>query len=196
MIGGALLAALGGRLLATFVDSLARCSSCGASPASARRRCSSARRRWSRPRAADRRAEASSYFSVAVFTGLGLGPSLGELVLDGDGYQLGFTVAAGFAVARRPPVPRRAHVPPPPLDDRRADGPGDGPGRPPGRRRPRLVLALGIGAFAVFTAFLPDHARSVGLAGSGGLFAAYSVVCLALRIRAPGCPSASAPAAR
>ena len=47
---------------------------------------------------------------------------------------------------------------------------------------PGLVLASGIGSFAVFTAFLPDHARSVGLAGSGGLFTAYSIVCLVLRI--------------
>ena len=47
---------------------------------------------------------------------------------------------------------------------------------------PGLVLASGIAAFAVFSAFLPDHARSIGFAGSGGLFAAYSVVCLVLRI--------------
>ena len=47
---------------------------------------------------------------------------------------------------------------------------------------PGLVLASGIAAFSVFSAFLPDHARAVGLAGSGGLFAAYSVVCLVLRV--------------
>ena len=33
----------------------------------------------------------------------------------------------------------------------------------------------------MFSAFLPEHARDVGLGGSGSLFAAYSVVCLALR---------------
>ena len=37
-------------------------------------------------------------------------------------------------------------------------------------------------AFAVFGAFLPDHARALGLSGSGGLFAVYSAVCLVLRI--------------
>ena len=46
---------------------------------------------------------------------------------------------------------------------------------------PGLVLACGIAGFAVFTAFLPEHARDVGLGGSGSLFAAYSVVCLLLR---------------
>ena len=33
----------------------------------------------------------------------------------------------------------------------------------------------------MFTAFLPDHARDLGLGGSGALFAAYSGVCLLLR---------------
>ena len=47
---------------------------------------------------------------------------------------------------------------------------------------PGLVLASGIAAFAAFSAFLPEHARDVGLAGSAGLFATYSVVCLVLRI--------------
>src|SRR5690606_38815383 len=46
---------------------------------------------------------------------------------------------------------------------------------------PGLVLAAGIGAFAVFSSFVPDHAREVGLSGAGGLFAVYSVVCLVLR---------------
>jgi len=46
---------------------------------------------------------------------------------------------------------------------------------------PGLVLACGIAGFAVFSAFLPEHARDVGLAGSGALFAGYSVVCLVLR---------------
>ena len=47
---------------------------------------------------------------------------------------------------------------------------------------PGLVLASGIAAFAAFSAFLPEHARDVGLAGSAGLFATYSIVCLVLRV--------------
>ena len=47
---------------------------------------------------------------------------------------------------------------------------------------PGVVLAIGMAAFAVFGAFLPDHARALGLSGSGGLFAVYSAVCLVLRI--------------
>jgi MFS family permease len=43
------------------------------------------------------------------------------------------------------------------------------------------VLACGIAGFAVFTAFLPEYSKDVGFAGSGGLFAVYSVVCLVMR---------------
>ena len=46
-----------------------------------------------------RRAEAASYFSVAVFGGLGVGPIIGEAVLgSGDRYPQAFIVAAGFTV--------------------------------------------------------------------------------------------------
>lgn len=137
-----------------------------------------------------RRAEAASYFSVAVFGGLGVGPILGETVVSGERYHLAFGVAAGFTVLAavlslavssrvvpaggRGPVSRARWIHPAAL------GPG-------------LVLASGIGAFAVFAAFLPDHARTVGLAGSGGLFGAYSVVCLTLRLTGARLPERLGP---
>jgi MFS family permease len=49
-------------------------------------------------------------------------------------------------------------------------------------RGPGFVLAAGMAAFAAFSAFLPDYSRSLGLSGSGALFALYSGVCLVLRI--------------
>ena len=83
MIGGALLAGVAGSLCAGL-STRSRCCSCSrGSPASARPRCSSPRPRsiadLSPP---DRRAEAASYFSVAVFGGLGIGPIIGEAVLQ------------------------------------------------------------------------------------------------------------------
>jgi len=125
-----------------------------------------------------RRAEAASYFSVAVFAGLGVGPIIGESVVDGGRYELAFLVAAlaavvaavlalavpsnsttaGTTVRRRP---RLLH---------------------PAALAPGLVLASGIAALAAFLAFLPEHARAIGLAGSGALFLTYSVVCLVLRL--------------
>jgi MFS family permease len=59
-----------------------------------------------------------------------------------------------------------------------------------GRRRlihpaaimPGIVLATGVAAFSSFGAFVPDYARSVGLAGSGGLFAVYALVSVLVRV--------------
>ena len=48
----------------------------------------------------DRRAESASYFSVAIFGGLGVGPILGEWLLGGDDdYTQAFMYAALFAIA-------------------------------------------------------------------------------------------------
>lgn len=133
----------------------------------------------------DRRAEAASYFSVAVFGGLGLGPIIGDVALADDRYGRAFVIAGCFAwlaalIALA--VPRNVSLPAP------VESTDDLPVRHgfsrimhPAAVGPGLVLACGIAGFAVFTAFLPDHARDVGLAGSGSLFAGYSVVCLVLR---------------
>ena len=67
---------------------------------------------------------------------------------------------------------------------------------PSGRGRPRARAGAGIVAgFAAFSAFLPDHARSIGLRGSGGLFAATASCASCCASSAPACPSASARAA-
>ncbi len=133
----------------------------------------------------DRRAEAASYFSVAVFGGIGVGPIIGEAVLDDDRFHLAFLVAAAFTVvaaALALAVPRRADI-------QAADG-VELPLRRAGLARfvhpaaagPGLVLAAGIAAFSTFSAFLPQHATTIGLGGSGGLFAVYSVICLVVRV--------------
>ncbi len=126
-----------------------------------------------------RRAEAASYFSVAVYGGIGIGPTIGEWVLGDDRYGLAFVVAGMFAALAAVTVlgvPKRVD---------RAATPAIA-GKPPLFHRaalwPGLVLASGIAAFSVFSAFIPEHARSVGLAGSAGLFLVYSAVSLSLRL--------------
>jgi MFS family permease len=127
-----------------------------------------------------RRAEAASYFSVAVYGGIGLGPTLGEWVLGDDRFVLAFTVAGLFSAAAALTVlgvPRRV--------DRTASPVPSGR-RPPlfhtAALWPGLVLASGIAGFSVYSAFLPDHARTVGLSGAAGLFLVYSAVSLTLRL--------------
>ena len=127
-----------------------------------------------------RRAEAASYFSVAVYGGIGFGPTLGEWLLGDGRYTLTFLVGSGFSVLAAITVlgvPRRVD---------RSSAPAATDGRPPLFHRaalwPGVVLASGIAAFAVFTAFLPDYSRTVGLAGAAGLFLVYSAVSLSLRL--------------
>jgi MFS family permease len=127
-----------------------------------------------------RRAEAASYFSVAVYGGIGLGPAIGEWVLRDDRYALTFLVASGFSALAAITVfgvPRRVD---------RSSTPASTDVKPPLFHRaafwPGVVLASGVAAFAVFAAFIPEYARTVGLAGSAGLFLVYSIVSLLLRI--------------
>jgi MFS family permease len=59
-----------------------------------------------------------------------------------------------------------------------------------GRRRivhpaavmPGVVLASGVAAFSTFGAFIPDYSREVGLTSSGGLFAAYALTSVLVRV--------------
>ena len=135
----------------------------------------------------DRRAEGASYFSVAVFGGIGVGPIIGEWLLDDTRFERAFAVAgvfallaavvATFAPARVAPLDA--------IDETIASAASTS-----GRRRimhpaavmPGVVLASGVAAFSTFGAFIPDYSREVGLATSGGLFAVYSLTSLLVRI--------------
>lgn len=137
---------------------------------------------------AHRRAEAASYFSVAVFGGIGVGPILGEWLLADDRYRLTFMVAGAVALVSAllvlavPTHLDRAAITSSPTD-RPIQGPrGIARFLHPAAVWPGVVLGSGIAGFAVWSAFLPEHARSVGLSGAGGLFLVYSGVCLVLRI--------------
>jgi MFS family permease len=139
-----------------------------------------------------------------VYGGIGLGPLLGDAVYAETGYRTAFILAAGcatLAAVLAVAVPSRVV---------RADAPDgfepqpsrstidlDGTGRSsfvhPAALATGLVLAVGMAAYSTFSAFLPDHARSLGLSGSGGLFALYSAVCLALRLAGARLPERLGP---
>ena len=144
-----------------------------------------------------RRAEAASYFSVALYAGLGIGPIIGEGVIERTSFEVAFLTAAGFAAlaaAMSLSLPKSVATASGDDDDDAAAAPVAAP-MPTGvtsRRSgaflhpvalgPGLVLACGSAAFAVFSAFLPEYSRQLGLSGSGALFAVYSVVCLGVRL--------------
>lgn len=137
---------------------------------------------------AHRRAEAASYFSVAVFGGIGIGPILGEWMLADDRFVFTFAVAGAIALVAAlvaVAVPSR-------IDRATGRSVDEARVRPrflhPAAVWPGLVLASGIAGFAAYSAFLPEYSRSVGLGGAGGLFFVYSMVTLTLRLVAARVP--------
>jgi MFS family permease len=126
----------------------------------------------------DRRGEAISYWSVAVYGGLGFGPLIGERTLTAGGYGWVWVVAAGLAlasatlgVATVDTLTARIHPtgPPPPLLHRRGLLPG-------------VVLFLGMCGLAAFVAFVPLYVDDLGLGRADGVFLLYGGLILAIRI--------------
>ena len=125
----------------------------------------------------DRRAEGASYFSIAVFGGLGIGPVLGEWVLDDVNYEQAFLTAGALALATAvlasfvPSVGGSRRTTPTTTDAIVAAARGSCTRL---RSGPASCWRSIVAAFSTFTAFIPEHARTVGLSGAGGLFLVYS----------------------
>ena len=135
----------------------------------------------------DRRAEGASYFSVAVFGGIGIGPIIGEWLLDDTQFERAFAVAGAFALlAAVVALFAPARVAPLDAVEETIASAASTSGRRriihPAAVMPGVVLASGVAAFSTFGAFIPEYSREVGLATSGGLFAAYSLTSLLVRI--------------
>ncbi|WP_420451099.1 MFS transporter [Ilumatobacter sp.] len=136
-----------------------------------------------------RRAEGASYFSVAVFTGLGLGPVLGEWLLDDVRFERTFVAGSLFAVAAAAVAffAPSFVVSPDSQTGHSIDGDGEerrGISRyvHPAAVLPGSVLALGVGGLTTFFLFVPEYSRDLGLGSSGGLFLVYSFTSLLIRI--------------
>lgn len=130
----------------------------------------------------ERRGEAISYWSVAVYGGLAFGPVLGEWALGGARYGMVWSLSAALALSAgllgfftretmqpRPQLAAGEQRPHEPLLHRAALAPG-------------AVLFLGLIALAGFTEFLPLYVDDVGLDESRGVFLVYGCVILAVRI--------------
>lgn len=123
-----------------------------------------------------RRGEAVSYWSVAIYGGIALGPALGEAVLGDGRYTLVFLVAAGIATVaallgtattdlHRPPGPPA----PGPLWHRAALAPG-------------VVLFLGLAGLAAFVAFARLYADDLAMSRPESVFLLYAGLVLCVRI--------------
>jgi MFS family permease len=124
----------------------------------------------------ERRGEAISYWSVAVYLGFAFGPALGETILDWTNFTTTWLVSAGLAVAAsvcgiftvdvaRPRARDRVA----PLFHRGAMGPG-------------AVLFAGLIGLASFNAFIPLYVGDVGLGGADLVFLLYGGLVLVIRV--------------
>jgi len=124
----------------------------------------------------ERRGEALSYFSLALFGGLAVGTVLGEVILDAAGFTPMFWVAGasaafaglvGFVVT-----------------ETRPEGAGQGPMKliHRGALLPGTVLGTNIWGLATFSAFIPLYALQIGMDGSRFVFALNSAIIIAIRL--------------
>ena len=123
----------------------------------------------------ERRGEAVSYFSLALYLGLTVGPLLGETVFEASTYDAAWLVAAmsaGIAALLGLVVP-----------DTRPEGTADNKFRwfHPAGVVPGTVLAASIWGLGGFATFIPLYALSLGMSGSRLVFASFSVVVLLVR---------------
>jgi MFS family permease len=123
-----------------------------------------------------RRGEAASYFSVALYGGLAVGPPVGETLVR-HGFTTLWLVIAGFAALAAVAsvfIPRGKTVPAEELGHRRF--------LQPDALWPGLILLLGLIPFTAFAAFVPLYADELGLSSVGGVFGLYAGLVLVIRI--------------
>ena len=137
-----------------------------------------------------RRGEALSLFSLGLWSGLALGPLLGELVLGDGRFDTVWLLAAscclgagliGLALPETAPAREAADAGASPrLVHPAAIGPG-------------LVLAFTVLGFAGLGTFGALYARELGLEGAGSVFLVFSAVVVATRVLARQVPDRLGP---
>lgn len=121
-----------------------------------------------------RRGEAASYFSVALYGGLAVGPPVGEALVR-HGYTTLWLVmgaCAGLASVTALWIPTgRTYI----VTQRRRF-------LQPDALWPGLILFLGLIPFVAFVTFVPLHAETLGMDNVGGVLGLYAGLVLVIRI--------------
>jgi len=130
----------------------------------------------------ERRGEAISYWSVAVYSGLAFGPALGEVVLDAADYDAVWIVSAVLALAAgllalfsRETLTDEARAATLASDERQ-------PLLNRSALAPGIVLFLGLCGLAGFTELVPLYVNDIGLDDSRLVFLLYGCLILVVRI--------------
>jgi MFS family permease len=122
----------------------------------------------------ERRGEAVSYWSIAVYGGVSVGPALGEYVRGDGRFALAWYVSAGLAFAAAVIGLFTREVP-------REIGEGSRHLVHRAAVRPGTVLFLGLIPLAGFVAFMPLYVEDLGTS-AGPIFLLYGILILVVRI--------------
>ncbi|QXC63066.1 MFS transporter [Aquihabitans sp. G128] len=127
----------------------------------------------------DRRGEAASFFSISIYTGLAVGPFLGEVLYRSGGAGRVWLVSAvlaglGALAALLIPAALGRRVGPAPTGPRTF--------LHPAAIMPGTILLLGLVGFAAFSSFLSLHLEGLGIDDAGPFFLVYGVTVLLVRI--------------
>jgi MFS family permease len=129
----------------------------------------------------ERRGEAMSIASLALYVGIGLGPLAGELAIGRVGFAAAWVLAATAAVTALVLVLR---VP----DTRPAEADGAAPGAAPRHRLvhpagllPGLLLLSSILGMAGFLTFVPLYAMDLGMDGSRVVLLVFAGIVVGIR---------------
>ena len=130
-----------------------------------------------------RRGEAFNLASLALYIGLALGPPIGETVLDSVGYDAVWVAAAGLTIVAAvlslavpetaPAVLAAATGEPKRVRVRLFHPAGLFPG---------LLVLLGTWGMAGYFAFVPLHAKQIGMSGSAVPLTVYAALVVVLRL--------------
>lgn len=124
----------------------------------------------------DRRGQAISYWSVAVYGGLSFGPALGDILRGHDRYMLTWAVSASLALGAAALGFFTRDVP------REHDVAARGRLWHPAALRPGFVLFLGLMPLSAFTPLLPLYVDNDVDASAGAIFLLYGILILVVRI--------------
>jgi MFS family permease len=130
---------------------------------------------------AERRGEAMSLASLALYVGIGVGPLLGELVIERFGFAAAWILAAAAALSAVALALRVA--------DTRPDSTSGAGVEPAPRHRlvhpagllPGLVMLTSIVGMAGFLTFVPLYALDIGMGGSRVVLLVFAGIVVAIR---------------
>jgi MFS family permease len=125
----------------------------------------------------ERRGEAVSFFSLALYTGLGVGPLIGEALIEGPGFTAAWLVTAGFALV----AVLLALTIPETRPQARAEEAEHRRLIHPAGVLPGTALLASVWGMSGFFAFVPLYALTVGLGGSRFVFVMYAAIVIAIR---------------